>query len=71
LAASVVFDDAMLIGNSKSIAALALKNGLCSCGLLDYAAAGGLMAYGVDFPTCSVVRQPIAARSQDQRTPRR
>jgi putative ABC transport system substrate-binding protein len=48
--AFVVFDDAMLIGNAKSIAALALKNGLYSCGFLDYAAAGGLMAYGVDFP---------------------
>jgi putative tryptophan/tyrosine transport system substrate-binding protein len=48
--AFVVFDDAMLIGNAPSIAALALKHGLYSCGFLDYAAAGGLMAYGVDFP---------------------
>ena len=48
--AFVVFDDAMLIGNSEAIATLALKHGLYSCGFLDYAAAGGLMAYGVDFP---------------------
>jgi putative ABC transport system substrate-binding protein len=48
--AFVVFDDAMLVGNAKAIATLALKYGLYSCGFLDYAAAGGLMAYGVDFP---------------------
>ena len=48
--AFVVFDDAMLIGNAKAIAALALQHGLYSCGFLDYAGAGGLMAYGVDFP---------------------
>jgi putative ABC transport system substrate-binding protein len=48
--ALVVFDDAMLIGNASAVAALALKRGVLSCGFLDYAAAGGLMAYGVDFP---------------------
>jgi putative tryptophan/tyrosine transport system substrate-binding protein len=48
--ALVVFDDAMLIGNARALAALALKHGLYSCGFLDYAAAGGLLAYGVDFP---------------------
>jgi putative ABC transport system substrate-binding protein len=48
--AFVVFDDAMLIGNAKAIAALAIQHGLYSCGFLDYAGAGGLMAYGVDFP---------------------
>jgi putative ABC transport system substrate-binding protein len=48
--AFVVFDDAMLVGNASAIAALALRYGLCSCGFIDYAAAGGLMAYGVDFP---------------------
>jgi putative ABC transport system substrate-binding protein len=48
--AFVVFDDAMLIGNAKAIATLALQHGLYSCGFLDYAGAGGLMAYGVDFP---------------------
>src|SRR5882757_9701346 len=48
--ALVVFDDAMLIGNAKAVAALALKQGLYSCGFLDFAPAGGLLAYGVDFP---------------------
>lgn len=48
--ALVVFDDAMLIGNAKAVAALALKHGLYSCGFLDFAAAGGLLAYGVSFP---------------------
>jgi putative tryptophan/tyrosine transport system substrate-binding protein len=48
--ALVVFDDAMLIGNAKAIATLALKQGIYSCGFLDYATAGGLLAYGVDFP---------------------
>jgi putative tryptophan/tyrosine transport system substrate-binding protein len=48
--AFVVFDDAMLVGNAKAIAALAIQHGLYSCGFLDYASAGGLMAYGVDFP---------------------
>jgi putative ABC transport system substrate-binding protein len=48
--AFIVFDDAMLIGNAKMLAALALKHGLASCGFLDYAGSGGLIAYGVDFP---------------------
>jgi len=48
--AFVVFDDAMLIGNARSIAELAITHGLASCGFLDYAGAGGLLAYGVDFP---------------------
>jgi putative ABC transport system substrate-binding protein len=47
--ALVVFDDAMLIGNAKALAALALKHNLYSCGFLDFAPAGGLLAYGVDF----------------------
>jgi putative ABC transport system substrate-binding protein len=48
--ALVVFDDAMLIGNAKAVAALAVRHGLYSCGFLDFAPAGGLLAYGVDFP---------------------
>ena len=48
--AFVVVDDAMLISNAKLIAALAIKHGLPSSGFLDYAGAGGLIAYGVDFP---------------------
>ena len=46
----MVLDDAMLLGNARTVAALALKHRLYSCGFLDYAAAGGLLAYGVDFP---------------------
>jgi putative ABC transport system substrate-binding protein len=48
--AFVVFDDAMLIGKAQTLAGLALKHRLASCGFLDYAPAGGLIAYGVDFP---------------------
>ena len=40
--ALVVFDDAMLIGNAKTVAALALKHGLYSCGFPEFATAGGL-----------------------------
>jgi putative tryptophan/tyrosine transport system substrate-binding protein len=46
----VVVDDAMLLINAKAVATLALKHGLYSCGFLEYAVAGGLLAYGVDFP---------------------
>ena len=48
--ALVVLDDSMLLDNAAAVAALALKHSLYSCGFLDYAAAGGLLAYGVDFP---------------------
>jgi putative ABC transport system substrate-binding protein len=48
--ALVVFDDAMLIGNAKAVAALALRHGLYSCGFPEFATAGGLLAYGVNFP---------------------
>jgi ABC-type uncharacterized transport system substrate-binding protein len=45
----VVIDDAMMISNAPAVAALALKQRLPSCGWPDFAIAGGLMAYGVDF----------------------
>ncbi len=48
--ALVVFDDAMLLANAPALAALALKQRLPSCGWIDFAVAGGLMAYGVSFP---------------------
>jgi putative ABC transport system substrate-binding protein len=48
--ALVVIEDAMLISNAPAVAALALKQRLPSCGWLDFAIDGGLMAYGVDFP---------------------
>jgi putative ABC transport system substrate-binding protein len=47
--AFVVIDDAMMISNAPAVAALALKQRLPSCGWPDFAIAGGLMAYGVDF----------------------
>ena len=40
----------MLISNAPAVAALALKQRLPSCGWPDFAIAGGLMAYGVDYP---------------------
>jgi putative ABC transport system substrate-binding protein len=46
----VIFDDAMLISNAPALAALALKHQVRSCGFLDYAVAGGLLEYGVNFP---------------------
>jgi putative tryptophan/tyrosine transport system substrate-binding protein len=47
--ALVVLDDATLIANAPLIAALALRQRLPSCGWPDFAAAGGLVAYGIDF----------------------
>ena len=46
----VVFDDAVLLANAGSVAALALKQRLPSCGWPDFALEGGLIAYGVNFP---------------------
>jgi putative ABC transport system substrate-binding protein len=50
IGALVVFDDTVLISNAGSVAALALKQRLPSCGWPDFAIGGGLMAYGVNFP---------------------
>jgi putative ABC transport system substrate-binding protein len=49
IGAFVVVDDAMLLANAPVLAALALKQRLPSCGWSDFAVAGGLMSYGVDF----------------------
>jgi putative ABC transport system substrate-binding protein len=46
----VLFDDAVLLGNTSVMAALALRQRLPSCGWTEFAIDGGLMAYGVDFP---------------------
>ena len=48
--AVVVIDDATLIANAPAVARLALQQGLPSSGWPDYAVAGGLIAYGVNFP---------------------
>ncbi len=48
--AVVVIDDATLIANAPAVARLALQQRLPSSGWPDYAVAGGLIAYGVNFP---------------------
>jgi hypothetical protein len=50
VSAVVVLDDATLIANAPTVAKLALQHRLPSSGWPDFALAGGLMAYGVDFP---------------------
>jgi putative ABC transport system substrate-binding protein len=47
--AVVVIDDAMLISNANAVADWALKERLPSAGFTDFARAGGLIGYGVDF----------------------
>jgi putative ABC transport system substrate-binding protein len=47
--ALVVIDDSVLLSNAPTVAALALKQHLPSCGWSDFAIDGGLMAYGVNF----------------------
>jgi putative tryptophan/tyrosine transport system substrate-binding protein len=47
--ALVVLDDAMLIAHASTVADLAVQQRLPSCGWPDFAAAGGLTAYGVNF----------------------
>jgi putative tryptophan/tyrosine transport system substrate-binding protein len=48
--ALVVLDDATLIASAPALAKLALQQRLPSSGWPDFAVAGGLMAYGVNFP---------------------
>ena len=45
-----VIEDGLLLANRKRIAELAIKSRLPSVGFREYCAAGGLAAYGVDFP---------------------
>jgi len=45
----VMTDHAQLLANAGAIAALAAKHRLASIGPLELPAAGGLIAYGVDF----------------------
>jgi putative ABC transport system substrate-binding protein len=49
VAAVAISDDGMLIANIIAIAALATKRRLVSIGNKEFAEAGGLMGYGVDF----------------------
>jgi putative ABC transport system substrate-binding protein len=48
--ALTVIDEGLFIANAKRIADLALTNGLPGVGFREYCEAGGLAAYGVNFP---------------------
>ena len=48
--ALAVYDDAMLIAEAAQIADLARKSRLPTIGFIEYAKAGGLLAFGVNFP---------------------
>jgi putative ABC transport system substrate-binding protein len=48
--AAVIIDDATLIANAPAVARLALQQRLPSSGWPDYAVAGGVIGYGVNFP---------------------
>ena len=48
--ALAVYDDAMLIAEAARIADLARKSRLPTIGFVEYAKAGGLLAFGVNFP---------------------
>jgi putative ABC transport system substrate-binding protein len=48
--AVVIIDDATLIANAPVLAQIALQHHLPSIGWPDYAVAGGLLSYGINFP---------------------
>jgi len=48
--AHTVIDDGLFIANAKRIAELAIRNRLPGIGFREYCEAGGLAAYGVNFP---------------------
>jgi putative ABC transport system substrate-binding protein len=48
--AIVVFEEAMLIAQAQRIADLARRHRLPSIGFVEFAEAGGLLAFGVSFP---------------------
>ncbi len=49
IGALVVIEDATLIANAQALAQIALRQRLPSIGWPDYAAAGGLLSYGINF----------------------
>jgi putative tryptophan/tyrosine transport system substrate-binding protein len=49
IGALVVIEDATLIANAQVLAQIALRQRLPSIGRPDYAAAGGLLSYGINF----------------------
>jgi putative ABC transport system substrate-binding protein len=46
---ALIIDDPITIANARSLAELALKHRLATAGFIEYAEAGGLMAYGVNL----------------------
>jgi putative ABC transport system substrate-binding protein len=48
--ALVVIDEGLYIANVRRVAELSLKHQLPGIGFTEYADAGGLLAYGVNFP---------------------
>jgi ABC-type uncharacterized transport system substrate-binding protein len=48
--ALVIIEDATLIANAPALAQIALRQRLPSSGWPDYAVAGGLLSYGINFP---------------------
>jgi putative ABC transport system substrate-binding protein len=48
--ALVILDDAVLLANAPALAKLASNQRLPSSGWSDFALAGGLLSYGVNFP---------------------
>jgi putative ABC transport system substrate-binding protein len=50
IGALVILDDAILIANAPALAQIALRKRLPSSGWPDYAVAGGLLSYGINFP---------------------
>ena len=50
ISAAVLHEDPMLNANSKAIADILARHRLLTCGFPEFAAAGGLMAYGINLP---------------------
>ena len=50
IGAAVLHEDPMLNANSKAIVDIIAKHHLPTCGFPEFAAAGGLMAYGINLP---------------------
>ena len=48
--ALTVVEDGLFLANPRRIAELAMRNRIPSIGFREYCEAGGLVAYGVDFP---------------------
>jgi putative tryptophan/tyrosine transport system substrate-binding protein len=48
--ALVAIEDGLFVANARRVAELSLKHQLPGIGFIEYAEAGGLLAYGVDFP---------------------